>query len=266
MPLITLTTDFGTRDPYVAQLKAALFRGGPSDLRVVDLTHELPPQDVREAALFLADSLLQFPPATIHLVIVDPGVGSARRPLALRCADQLCVGPDNGVFSLLFDAKLEAVALEPEKIGVTRLSATFHGRDLFAPAAARLARGSALDALGTRLDPRTADLVRLAIPEPVRDGAAFVGEVIHVDRFGNLITNLRSSELATLTRDDAARAFALTLRGKSSRLVNHYAEVTAGCLLGLLGSSDRLEVAVRDGSAAELTGARIGDRVRLEPV
>jgi S-adenosylmethionine hydrolase len=266
MALITLTTDFGTRDAYVAQLKAALFRLGPSDLRVVDLTHELPAQNIREAALFIADSLLQFPPATIHLVVVDPGVGSARRPLAARCGEQLCVGPDNGVFSLLFDAQLEAVALEPERVGATRLSATFHGRDLFAPAAAQLARGTALETLGKRLDPRTAELVRLSIPEPVRDGAGFVGEVIHIDRFGNLITNLRSAELATLTREHSARAFALTLRGKSSRLVGHYAEVPEGCLLALLGSSDRLEVAVRDGNAAEVSGARIGDRVRLEAV
>jgi S-adenosylmethionine hydrolase len=265
MSLITLTTYFGTRDAYVAQLKAALFRHGPSDLRVVDLSHELAAQDVREAALFVADAVPQFPGATIHLVIVDPGVGSARRPLAVRCGTQLCVGPDNGVLSLLYDAKSEAIAIEPERIGVTQLSATFHGRDLFAPAAAMLARGAALETLGKRLDSR-AELVRVALPEPVREGGGFVGEVIHIDRFGNLITNLRSAELETLVREDAARAFALTLRGKSSRVVNHYAEVPEACLLGLLGSSDRLEIAVRNGNAAELTSARIGDRVRLEAV
>lgn len=266
MSLITLTTDFGTRDPYVAQLKAALYRLGPSDLRVVDLSHELPAQNVFEAALFVADALPQFPASTVHLVIVDPGVGSARRPLAARCGEQLYIGPDNGVLSLLYDAKLEAVAIEPERIGVTQLSATFHGRDLFAPAAAFLARGNALDALGTRLDVRTAELARVTLPEPVRDGSGFVGEVIQIDRFGNLITNLRSAELAILSREDAARAFALTLRGKSSRVVSHYAEVPEACLLGLLGSSARLEIAVRNGDAAQLLGARIGDCVRLESV
>jgi S-adenosylmethionine hydrolase len=264
--LITLTSDFGTRDPYVAQLKAALLRRGPSDLRLVDLSHDLPAQNVREAALFVAAALPQFPAGTIHLAIVDPGVGSARRPLALRCGEQLCIGPDNGVFSLLFDARVEAVQIEPERIGVTQLSATFHGRDLFAPAAASLANGNTLAALGTPLDPRTAELVRIALPEPARDAGAFVGEVIHIDRFGNLITNLRSAELDVLVREQAARAFALTLRGRSSRVVSHYAEVPTGCLLGVLGSSDRLEIAVRDGNAAELTGAHLGDRVRLEVV
>jgi S-adenosylmethionine hydrolase len=248
--LVTLTSDFGTRDSYVAQLKAALFRHGPSDLRVVDLSHELPPQNVLEAALFVADALPHFPPSTIHIVVVDPGVGSARRPLAIRCGEQLIVGPDNGVLSLLYDAKLEAVAIDVDLIGVTQLSATFHGRDLFAPAAALLAHGQAIEALGKRLDPRTAELVRLAFPEPVRDGGAVVGEVIHVDRFGNLITNLRSAELAMLTREAAAQAFALSLRGKSSRVVHHYAEVPEGCLLAVLGSSDRLEIAVRNGNAA----------------
>ncbi|HET6339615.1 MAG TPA: SAM-dependent chlorinase/fluorinase [Polyangiales bacterium] len=266
MSLITLTTDFGTRDPYVAQLKAALYRRGPSGLQVVDLSHDLPAQNVLEAARFVADALPQFPAGTIHLVIVDPGVGSARRPLAIRAGEQLCVGPDNGVLSLLYDAELEAVTIEPERLGITQLSATFHGRDLFAPAAAFLASGSTLESLGKPLDPRTADLVRVVFPEPARDAAGFVGEVIHIDRFGNLITSLRSAELHTLARDDAADAFALTLRGKSSRIVGHYAEVPEGCLLGVLGSSDRLEIAVRNGNAAEHTGARIGDRVRLEAV
>jgi S-adenosylmethionine hydrolase len=266
MSLITLTTDFGTRDPYVAQLKAALYRRGPSGLQVVDLSHDLPPQNVLEAARFVAAALPQFPAGTIHLAIVDPGVGSARRPLAIRAGEQLCIGPDNGVLSLLYDAKLEAVTIEPERLGITQLSATFHGRDLFAPAAAFLASGNALEGLGKRLDPRTADLVRLALPEPTRDAGGFVGEVIHVDRFGNLITSLRSAELQTLARENAADAFALTLRGKSSRVVAHYAEVPEGCLLGVVGSSDRLEIAVRNGNAAELTGARIGDRVRLEVV
>ena len=147
-----------------------------------------------------------------------------------------------------------------------QLSATFHGRDLFAPAAAALARGAALESLGRRLDPRTAELVRVALPEPVKEGAGYVGEVIHIDRYGNLITNLRSAHLAELTTELGASACALTLRGRSSRVVHHYAEVPEGCFLGLLGSSDRLEVAARNASAAELSGGRIGDRVRLEAV
>ena len=266
MSTITLTTDFGTRDPYVAQLKAALLRNGPRDLRLIDLSHELIPHDVRGAALFVADALPQFPDGTIHVVVVDPGVGSARRPLALQCGTQLCVGPDNGVFSVLFEAGYRGVELSPERVGVSQLSATFHGRDLFAPAAAQLARGRALHELGTRLDPSTSELVSVTWPEPTRDAAGFVGEVIHIDHFGNLSTNLRSAQLEVLARELGARAFVLTLRGRSSRIVNHYAEVPEGCLLGVLGSSDRLEIAARNASAAAATGARIGDRVRLETV
>jgi len=267
MSLITLTTDFGTRDPYVAQLKAALYRSGPTSLQLADLSHELAPQNLREAALFVAAALPQFPPGTIHLVVVDPGVGSARRPIALRCAEQLLVGPDNGVFSLLFERGVQsAVELEPARLDVKQLSATFHGRDLFAPAAAALARGLAIESLGKRLDPRSAALAQLTLPEPTKEGAGYVGEVIHVDRYGNLITNLRSAHLAELAAEHGASAWALTLRGRSSRVVHHYAEVPEGCFLGLLGSSDRLEVAARDANAAELSGGRIGDRVRLEGV
>ena len=265
MSIVTLTTDFGTRDPYVAQLKAALLRRGPSGLQLIDLSHELAPQDVRAAALFVADTLPQFPAGTIHVVVVDPGVGSARRPLALRCGEQLCVGPDNGVFSWL-EAPVSGVELDAKRVGATQLSATFHGRDLFAPAAALLAKGSALEALGAPLDLRANPLIRIGVPEPVRDAGGIVGEVIQIDHFGNLITNLRGAELSLLARESGATAFALTLRGRSSRVVNHYAEVPEGCLLGLLGSSDRLEIAARNASAAALTSARIGDRVRLEAV
>lgn len=265
MSIVTLTTDFGTRDPYVAQLKAALLRCGPSDLRVIDLSHELAPQDVRAAAQFAADALPQFPPGTIHVVVVDPGVGSARRPLALRCGEQLCVGPDNGVFSLLEPPAI-GVELDATRVGASQLSATFHGRDLFAPAAGLLAKGSALEALGTPIDLRANPIVHIDIPAPMRDAGGIVGEVIQIDHFGNLITNLRSAELELLTRESGATAFALTLRGRSSRVVNHYAEVPDGCLLALLGSSDRLEIAARNANAAALTSARIGDRVRLEAV
>jgi len=269
MRLVTLTTDFGTRDPYVAQLKAVLYAGGAGSLQVLDLSHELPAQDVREAALFVAAALPRFPAGTIHVVVVDPDVGSARRALAVRCGEQLCVGPDNGVLSLLFDRTTQAVELDPVRLGISQLSATFHGRDLFAPAAAALARGTALEGLGQNLARGGAALVRLEFAVPAPEGTGFIGEVIHVDRFGNLITNLQRAQLAALSDNptaESARGFALTLRGRSSRLVGHYAEVPVGCLMAVVGSSDRLELAARNASAAELTGARIGDRVRLERV
>jgi S-adenosylmethionine hydrolase len=184
----------------------------------------------------------------------------------LRARSQLCVGPDNGVFSLLFDAELQAVELEPAQLGIAQLSATFHGRDLFAPAAAALANARPLAELGRSLDLRSAGLAFAELPQPARDGQGLVGEVLQIDRFGNLITNLASPVLDEFMREARARGYALTLRGKSCRLVNHYAEVPEGCLMALLGSADRLEIAARNASAAELTGARLGDRVRLESV
>ena len=266
MVLVTLTTDFGTRDAYVAQLKAVLYSGCPSGTQIVDLSHDLPAQSVRDAALFVEAAVPRFPPGSIHLVVIDPGVGSKRRPLAIRARNQLCVGPDNGVFSQLFDAELQAVELDPALLGVTQLSATFHGRDLFAPAAVALANQRALQDLGRSLDPRNAGLVLAELPQPARDGAGLIGEVLQIDRFGNLITNLASAVLEDFKREQRARGYALTLRGKSCRLVEHYAEVPEGCLMALLGSADRLEIAARNASAAELTGARLGDRVRLESV
>ncbi|HKU42136.1 MAG TPA: SAM-dependent chlorinase/fluorinase [Polyangiales bacterium] len=266
MALITLTTDFGTRDPYVAQLKAVLYAGSPSGTQVVDLSHELPAQNVREAALFVEAALPRFPAGTIHVVVIDPGVGSARRPIAVRARGQVCVGPDNGVLSQLFDAELSAVELDPTRLGVAQLSATFHGRDLFAPAAAALASGRPLAELGRTLDPRSAELKVADLPKPTREGAGLVGEVLQIDRFGNLITNLATADLEAFMREAPARSYAITLRAKSCRLVNHYAEVPEGCLLALVGSAQRLEVAARNASAAELLSARLGDRVRLESV
>src|SRR5262245_37076784 len=140
--LVTLTTDFGTRDAYVAQMKGVLYAQGPSDIELVDLSHELGAQQVFEAALFVRDAWPRFPPGTIHVVVVDPGVGSERRALVCSHAGQLMLGPDNGVMSLAIDADAQWLALQPERFVAAPLSATFHGRDLFAPAAARLAHGA----------------------------------------------------------------------------------------------------------------------------
>src|SRR5262245_34010154 len=140
--LVTLTTDFGTRDAYVAQMKGVLYAQGPSDLEVVDLSHELGAQQLFEAALFVRDAWPRFPAGTIHVVVVDPGVGSARRALVCSNAGQLMVGPDNGVMSLWAGADAQLFVLDPKRVVAAPLSATFHGRDLFAPAAARLAAGT----------------------------------------------------------------------------------------------------------------------------
>ena len=250
---VTLCTDFGARDSYVAQLKGVLLRLGPADLRIIDLSHEIGAQDVREAAFFLRCALPRFPPGTIHLAIVDPGVGSARRALAAEAGGQRLVGPDNGIFGFVLDANARVHALAPPS--AQSVSSTFHGRDVFAPAAARLACGEPLAALG----PAIVDPVRLSWPRPIADGAKLRGEIIHVDRFGNLISNLERGALP-------GGRVRVSLAGRAvGALRDHYAEVRQGALLALIGSEGLLEVAVRDGAANALTCAGVGALIEVEP-
>ena len=258
---VTLTTDFGTRDAYVAQLKGVLYALGPSNLEVVDLTHEIGAGQVLEAALFIRAAWPRFPAGTIHLVVVDPGVGSARRALALQRMDQLWLGPDNGVMSLLVDASATtgAYELQPERFTQAAISATFHGRDVFAPAAALLANGTPLAALGR---PAVDELVGLARPTVVQRAASLEGEVIHVDRFGNLITNLTREQLVQLA--GVAGVESLRVRCGAGRtcpwlpIVRFYAEGAGLGAVALIGSSEQLEVAVTQGDAARQLQAHVG--------
>jgi S-adenosyl-L-methionine hydrolase (adenosine-forming) len=271
-PLITLTTDFGTADPYVAEMKGVLLGEGPADLRLVDLSHELPPFDVYAAALFLRAAVPRFPDGTIHLVVVDPGVGSERAPIVAKLGNQLLVGPDNRVFGYLFDGSEEVYVADPKELGARALSATFHGRDLFAPLAARLAHGAEPRELGVRAE----SYQHLVFPLVELSGDTLIGRVIHVDRFGNLITNITRSVLfGFLNARASAESSALTpplaqtmqinlgeqkLRG----LATHYAEAKAGELLALIGSNQLLEVAVREGNAALKLGAQVGKPIRVQ--
>jgi S-adenosylmethionine hydrolase len=254
-PTITLTTDFGTRDSYVAQIKGVLLAVGPAHLRIVDLGHEIAPQDVREAAFFLRGAVPRFPAGTIHLAVIDPGVGSTRRPIAAEVAGQFLVGPDNGVFGWLLGESARVHALDPARVGLRELAATFHGRDLFAPAAARLACGSALDSLGDAiLDP-----IQLAWPRTRSAGHAVLGEIVHVDRYGNLISNLERADLPA-----APAACVVSIAGRDLGGVRtHYAEAVHGDALALFGSGGLLEIAVRDGNAAHALGASVSSAVQV---
>lgn len=256
---VTLTTDFGTRDPYVAQLKAELYARGPTELDVVDLSHEIAPQNVREAALFVRAAWPRFPAGTIHLVVVDPGVGSSRRALAVAHGEQLLLGPDNGVLTLLLAAGGggQTVAIDPLRLGLTQISATFHGRDVFAPAAARLACGAKLHELG----PDALHLVQLALPAPRLEAKRLCGEIIHVDRFGNLISNLPS---AALHDPRLGHAPQLHLNdGTRLQLVHTYAQAPEATAVALVGSSDLIEIAVRDANASALLRLGVGAAVWL---
>jgi S-adenosylmethionine hydrolase len=257
--IITLTTDFGLADGYVGTMKGVILDIAPT-ATIVDISHEITPQDVRGAAYVLYAATPYFPQGTIHVVVVDPGVGSERRAIALRTPQATFVAPDNGVLSyVVAGERVEEIAhLTNPRYHLSPVSRTFHGRDIFAPAAAHLARGVRLAELGEPLR----EIITFPLPRPqVRPDGAIVGQVIHVDRFGNLITSIMSKDLAD---HSPLRKSVVKIRGQSIRgIVNTYAEVTAGKLLALIGSEGYLEISVSGGSASQTLEAKAGDEVLL---
>lgn len=231
--MIALLTDFGLADPWVGVMKGVIAGIAPG-VPTIDLSHGVPPQDVRTAAIHLDAAWRYFPAGTVFLCVVDPGVGTARRPIVARCEGRLFVAPDNGLLGLL--PSPEVRSCRPDW-ALPSPSRSFHGRDVFAPVAARLASGAPFEEAG----PVVTGHVRLSLPEPEGN----CGEVIHVDRFGNLLTNLPG-------RDEGV----VEIAGHDAPVVLTYGAVPTGALLAHTGSTGRLEVAVRDGSAA--TRLRVG--------
>lgn len=249
-PLLALTTDFGLDDPYVGVLKAVILGLAPN-VRVVDLTHGIPPQDVPAACLALEAARHYFPPGTVHLAVVDPGVGTARRGLVVATERDLWVAPDNGLLSFLpRDEVREARILENEEFWLRPASRTFHGRDIFAPVAARVASGTPLSVFG----PAAGEFHRLALPAAERTASGVRGEVVAFDRFGNAFTSIREADLPCAEP-------AILAAGRRLPWREAYACAQTGEPLALLGSSGRVEIAVREGSARETLGLRRGDEV-----
>jgi S-adenosylmethionine hydrolase len=254
--IITLTTDFGTRDGYVAAMKGVILGIVPG-VDLVDISHEVAPQDIHEAAYLVAGVYRFFPPQTVHLVVVDPGVGTERRGLALRVGAHRFVAPDNGVLAPVLEDSddVEAIALTNSDYWLDDVSHTFHGRDSFAPVAAHLVRGVPLEALGMRIR----DPVRLTLPTPRVTERGAEGTVLWVDRFGNLVTNIPADALAP------GEAYRVTVgRLTVTGLFTTYGQVRAGQPLALVGSHGYVEIAVREGSAAELAGVDRGAVVRVQ--
>jgi S-adenosylmethionine hydrolase len=265
-PIVALLTDFGSQDHYVGSVKGAVL-AACREASVVDIVHDLPPHDVAAGAFALAAAYRAFPAGTVFVAVVDPGVGSERRALAASAGGYLFVGPDNGILShVLADhpqARLHAIT----NAGLFRhsVSATFHARDVFGPVAGQLAAGLALEVVG----PEAADPVRLSIP-PVASVAPgeWEASVLHVDRFGNLTTNLTRAGLEEILAQVAGdfSELVVVVEGVVMPLVRSYADVPEGEALALLGSSERLEVAVAAGSAARQLGAGKGAPVRVRAV
>lgn len=254
MTRITILTDFGTADGYVAAMKGVIAGIAP-DVAIDDAAHDIPAGDVEAAAFALSRYWHLYPAGAVHLVVVDPGVGSARRAIAARVHGRLFVAPDNGVLTRVLDeaAADRIVSIENPAYIRDTVSATFHGRDIFAPAAAHLARGTPLQALG----PDVADPVRLPIPRPERAAGAIHGHVVAIDRFGNLITNVPGAWLGPNAR--------VVLAGRDVGPIRRtYADVRPGQPLALVGSTGMLEVSVRDGSAAQAFEAARGAPVRIQ--
>lgn len=263
--IVTLLTDFGTGGVFAGIMKGVLLRVNPL-ARLVDLTHEIPPHDVLAGALLLRSAVRYFPAGTVHLAVVDPGVGGTRRALALAAGDALLVGPDNGLLSLAANAlgisrahAIDIAKLAARKFSGGPISQTFHGRDVFAPVAAQLSMGVPLASVG----PAVENLEELRLPVCRAGARAITGQVIHVDRFGNLITNVALSDLRQLGGFSEDSVYVSIHGERIDGIVPAYATVPEGALLAIIGSWELLEIAVRNGNAAHRFGVTRGARVRI---
>jgi len=258
--IITFTSDFGYQDWFAGVVHGVIHEVCPG-ARVVDLNHSIEPGDIGRAAFILEAAAEDFPPGAIHLVVVDPGVGTARRALAVRARGQLFVGPDNGVLDWALRAP------EPQIHQLTDahyfrepVSRTFHGRDVFAPVAAHLARGVAVESLGPRIE----DPVRLERVSCTEVGGALIGRITYIDRFGNALTNIMAADLWSAFRGIAEDALAVHLGGRRiPGVARSYGDSPIGTLVAIVGSSNRLEIAQVGGHAALRFGLGAGDVVTV---
>jgi S-adenosyl-L-methionine hydrolase (adenosine-forming) len=251
--LITLSSDFGYQDSFVGIMKGVIAGINPQ-ARVIDLNHGIPAQDILAGALNLRHALSYFPRGTIHVAVVDPGVGSARQPLAIESGDNYFIGPDNGLLSLSIGIPFRAVALTNPAFHLQPASTTFHGRDIFAPVAAHLSLGVPLDELGPRID----DYRRLQFPEVSRAADRIVGQIVYIDGFGNLFTNIREHDLTGSAGDPLELTVGTT---RLNRWVANYAALAVGEAGALFNSWGLLEVAVNCASAQAMLHAQVGDCV-----
>lgn len=255
-PIITLTTDFGTSSPYVGQMKGVILSIA-RDVDLVDVSHGIAPQNIREGAVVLADTTPRFPPASLHVAVVDPGVGTTRRIVYAEIGEQRYIAPDNGLLSLLArrEEPRRVIVVENEAYWLREPSQTFHGRDIMAPVAAHLAGGLAAEKLG----PPQNGVVMLEWSEPRRSSSSVTGEVLFIDSFGNVITNIGREDVAPLAEP---ASLVVDCGGHQIRgLVPTYGAALAGEIIALFDSQGRLEIANVGGSAANELHLEAGEAV-----
>jgi S-adenosylmethionine hydrolase len=267
--VITLTTDFGTSDAYVGVMKGVILGINPN-VQVVDITHAVPPQDIHEAAFLIHSAYRYFPKGTIHVIVVDPGVGSDRQAIICQTDHAFFVCPDNGILSYLLpeiendeEQLWHVVAIQNRAYYLPEVSQTFHGRDIFAPVAAHLSLGVLIDDIGPPLQ----NLVQLSLPPLTISNDKLTGGIIKIDSFGNAITNISESELIHLGNASTRGTsnYEVTVGSTQLKRLNRiYAESEIGAPLAIIGSSGMLEIAVNGGSAAQVLGLKHGDTVTIQ--
>lgn len=259
-PIITLTTDFGYRDPFVGIMKGVILNINPS-VNIVDITHDISPQNILEAAFSIEMSFESFPCKTIHVVVVDPDVGSTRRPILVITNHYYFIGPDNGVFSQIYKLSHETptvLHITSEHYFMSQRSSTFHGRDIFAPVAAWLSRGIGASKFG---DPIT-DYVTISVAVSAMPGKNVLeGEVIYIDRFGNAITNIKTQKIDDLYNSDPTGSLKVLVKDKEAPFKTHYSEAEDAGLYSLINSFGYLELFVYRGSASSDFGIRVSEKV-----
>jgi S-adenosylmethionine hydrolase len=256
--VITLLTDFGTKDHYVASMKGVILNINPQCL-LIDITHQVNPHDIEEAAFTLANTFGYFPKGTIHLSVVDPGVGGIRKPVLLVTQNYFFVGPDNGLFTLVAQREKvkQVVVLTKKKYFFSKVSNTFHGRDIFAPVAGHLSLGINPNVFGYEID----SVKKLRFQKPVVKEGKLVGEILHIDTFGNVVSNIDEGKLFRFIR---SRPFAIRAGRKSIRgLKKGYWEGKKGEPIALLGSGGFLEISVREGNAQKTLKVKKGDPIQI---
>ncbi|MBI5409461.1 MAG: SAM-dependent chlorinase/fluorinase [Nitrospirae bacterium] len=260
-PIITLTTDFGLKDPFAGLMKAVILGINP-EAKLIDITHNISRHNVFEASQVLAMSYKYFPPATIHAAVVDPGVGGARRPLLVITEDHYFIGPDNGIFTAVFEKEqsgfFKVLNITASHYFLPMSGSTFHGRDVFAPVAAWLSKGVDSHKFGKQIT----DYHKISIPSPVlSDGDTIKGEVVSFDNFGNAISNITLEFLSKSRPADSLSNFKIIFRDRRVPLLNYYSEAKDHSLCAVINSFGRLELFANKDSAAEKFDIRIGDGV-----